>query len=73
MSCENTRLFSQLILILWFSGVQILVFLAALQKLDPAMNEAASIDGANAWERFWKTTLPTLKPLMLVNARYTIV
>ncbi|MEI8094132.1 MAG: sugar ABC transporter permease [Spirochaetales bacterium] len=66
-------LFSQLILILWFSGVQILVFLAALQKLDPAMNEAASIDGANAWERFWKITLPTLKPLMLVNALYTIV
>ncbi len=68
-----TWLFSQLILILWFSGVQILVFLAALQKLDPALKEAAAIDGANAWERFWKITLPTLRPLMLVNALYTIV
>lgn len=67
------QLFSQMIIVLWFSGVQIVLFLAALQKLDQEVYEAAQIDGANAWESFWKITLPTLKPMMLVSSIYTIV
>jgi ABC-type sugar transport systems, permease components len=66
-------LFRQIILVLWFSGVQILVFLAGLQKVDRALYEAARIDGASAWESFWKVTLPVLKPLVLVNVIYTVV
>jgi len=68
-----TYLFSQIILILWFSGVQILLFLAGLQKMNKSMYEAARIDGATAWEMFWKVTLPELRPIVLVNAVYTIV
>ena len=68
-----TYLFSQIILILWFSGVQILLFLAGLQKMNRSMYEAARIDGATAWEMFWKVTLPELRPIVLVNAVYTIV
>ena len=41
-----------LVLILWFSGVQILIFLAGLQKISPSIYEAAEIDGAGAWEKF---------------------
>ncbi len=61
------------ILILWFSGVQILIYLASLQKVDQGIYEAAAIDGASAWEIFWKITLPSLTTATVVNAVYTIV
>jgi len=66
-------IFNQIILILWFSGVQILIFLAALQKVNPSLYEAAKIDGGSGWECFWKITLPTIKPIILVNLIYTVV
>lgn len=59
--------------ILWFCGVQIVVFLVALQKIDRNMYEAAAIDGASAWESFWKITLPYLRPIIMLNCIYTIV
>lgn len=59
--------------ILWFSGVQMIIFLAALQKIDRNMYEAASIDGATAWESFWRITLPYLRPIILLNTVYTII
>lgn len=61
------------ILILWFSGVQILIFLSALQKIDSSIYEAASIDGASAWETFWKITLPSLSGTTLLVAVYTVI
>ena len=66
-------IFGQVILILWYSGVQILMFLAALQKVNPSLYEAAKIDGGSAWECLWKITLPTIKPMILLNAVYTVV
>ena len=66
-------LLTSFILILWFSGVQILIYLAMLQKVDRSIYEAASIDGASRWEMFWKITLPSLSTATLVNAIYTIV
>lgn len=59
--------------ILWFSGVQTIIFLAALQKIDRNMYEAASIDGATAWESFWRITLPYIRPIILLNTVYTVV
>lgn len=61
------------VMILWFSGIQILIFLAVLQKLDRSMYEAASIDGASAWETFWKITLPALGPSIVIVVVFTIV
>ncbi|MBC2104987.1 sugar ABC transporter permease [Listeria booriae] len=61
------------IVLLWFSGVQILIFIAALQKMDPQAYEAAKIDGASTWEIFWKITLPSLYPMIFVNIIYTTV
>ena len=66
-------LFSQLILILWYSGVPILIYLAGLQKIDINLYEAALIDGASSWVVFWKITLPSLKGIILINAIYTLV
>ncbi len=52
---------------LWGVGAQMLVFLAALQALDPALDEAARMDGAGAWGRFRHVTLPGLTPVVLFN------
>ncbi|WP_066193295.1 carbohydrate ABC transporter permease [Gracilibacillus timonensis] len=68
-----TYLMDNLVIILWYSGVQILIFLAALQKMDRQVYEAAKIDGASNWECFWMVTLPSLFPMILVNLIYTIV
>ena len=65
--------FSNMVTILWYSGVQILIFLSALQKIDGAMYEAAKIDGASDWECFWKITLPTIKPMIVLNLVFTTV
>ena len=66
-------IFENMITILWYSGVQILIFLSGLQKIDRSMYEAAKIDGGSGWECFWKITLPTIKPLILLNCVYTVV
>ncbi len=66
-------LFENMVTILWYSGVQILIFLSGLQKMDKAMYEAAKIDGGSAWECFWKITLPNLKSMILLNTVYTVV
>ena len=67
------ELFGNMIMILWYSGVQILIFLSALQKVDPSLYEAAKMDGGSAWECFWKITLPTIKNFILLNAVYTVI
>lgn len=55
------------------SGVQILIFLAALQSISPALYEAAKIEGATGYEVFWKITFPMMTPFILTNMIYTIV
>ena len=55
------------------SGVQLLIFLAGLQSISPAIYESCSIDGATGWETFWKITFPMISPMILVNAVYTVI
>jgi ABC-type sugar transport system permease subunit len=50
-----------------------LIFLAGLQSISPAIYEACKIDGATGWETFWKVTFPMISPMILVNAVYTII
>ncbi len=64
---------NNLVLMLWFSGVQIQIFLAGLQKISPDLYAAAEIDGAGGWEKFWKITLPYMNPLILVTTAYTVM
>lgn len=73
MASGISEVFANMIMILWYSGVQILIFLSALQKIDSTLYEAASIDGGSGWECFWKITLPTIKPMILLNAVYTVI
>ena len=55
------------------SGVQMLIFLAGLQSISPAIYESCQIDGASSWETFWKITFPMISPMILVNGVYTII
>ena len=55
------------------SGVQMLIFLAGLQSISPAIYESCQVEGASAWETFWKITFPMISPMILVNAIYTII
>lgn len=55
------------------SGVQILIFLAALQSVPEALYEVAKIEGATAYETFWKITFPMISPLIVTNMVYTII
>jgi len=55
------------------SGIQIIIFLSALQTIPVSMFEAAEIEGATSWECFWKITFPMVSPLILVNVVYSVV
>ncbi|ONI46389.1 ABC transporter permease [Candidatus Epulonipiscioides gigas] len=55
------------------SGIQIIIFLTALQSISASTFEAAKIEGCDAWACFWKITLPMVSPMILVNFIYTVV
>ena len=55
------------------SGVQMLIFLAGLQSISPAIYESATVEGATWWESFWKITFPMITPMLIVTTVYTVV
>jgi len=57
----------------WLSGIQILLFLGALQTIPTSFYEASAIEGASGWVTFWKITFPIVSPYILVNIVYTTV
>lgn len=59
--------------IIWKSGVQIVIFLAGLQAISKDLYESASVEGTTAWEAFWKITFPMISPILLVNLVYTMI
>ncbi|MGG1556056.1 carbohydrate ABC transporter permease [Paenibacillus ferrarius] len=61
-----TGMFVLIVLATWrFTGVNIIYFLSALQSIPHELYESAEIDGANKWDRFWRITLPLLKPVAI--------
>lgn len=59
--------------LVWNSGIQILLFLSALQGIPFSAKEAAQMEGATGWEYFWKITIPYISPQILTCLVYTIV
>src|SRR5205085_40194 len=51
----------------WQGGGGIIIWLAGLQSIPEQLYEAASIDGATGWRRFWHVTVPMLSPYILFN------
>jgi ABC-type sugar transport system permease subunit len=57
----------------WKSGIQILLFIAGLQTVPRSLYEVSEIEGATAWEAFWKITFPMISPILILNLIYTII
>jgi raffinose/stachyose/melibiose transport system permease protein len=56
-------LYSVMAVMVWVQlGFPVVIFMAGLQRIDPALQEAAELDGASWWQRFWHVTLPQLRP-----------
>lgn len=68
-----TNIMSNFLIILWYSGVQMLLLIAGMQSISSNIYEAAKIDGANGWELLWKITLPGITPFIFIAVAYTIV
>lgn len=57
----------------WGAGGNMLLYLAGLQGIPTVLYEVAKIDGANAWQRFWRITLPMLTPTIFFNLIISII
>lgn len=64
---------SDIFSVVWSAGIQILMFLAALQNTPASAKEAAQIEGATEWEYFWKITLPSISPMILACFIFTVI
>jgi ABC-type sugar transport system permease subunit len=66
----NSELWSKPSLVLitmWSSGAGMLIFLAAIKGVPRTFYEAAEVDGATSWQKFWRITLPMISPAMFYN------
>lgn len=58
---------SVVLLIVWGCGTMMLIFLSGLNNIPRELHEAAEVDGANRWKRFWKISFPLLTPYIFYN------
>jgi len=65
--------FDKLTSIINGSGVPTLIFLSGLQTISPSIFESSKVEGATAWENFWKITFPMISPMILVNTVYSMI
>jgi ABC-type sugar transport system permease subunit len=55
------------------AGYVMILYLAGLKAMDPGLREAALVDGANAWQTFWRVTFPVLRPINIVVLVVTVI
>ena len=70
---QFTSIISQIMDTVWKSGVQILLFIAGINTVSPALYEVCRVEGATGWQIFWEVTFPLMTPFILLNAIYSIV
>lgn len=63
----DTAIWTLILLAVWQFGSPMLIFLAGLKQIPREFYEAAAIDGARAWQQFWKVTVPLLTPIIFFN------
>lgn len=65
-------LFENFAILLWFTGIPIVLFITAMQKINPSLYEAARIDSASTWQILFKITMPLIKQTVLISTIFTI-
>ena len=55
------------------AGYVMVLYLAGLKAVDPTLREAALVDGANAWQTFWRVVFPVMKPINIVIMVVTVI
>jgi raffinose/stachyose/melibiose transport system permease protein len=66
--------FSIVMMVVWqHAGYSMVIYIAGLQSIPQELNEAAAVDGAGAWRRFWSVTWPLLAPATAINVMLTII
>ena len=68
-----TEISNKIFDIVWMAGIQIILYLSGLQSIPRSEYEAAEIEGATAWECFWKITWVRISPMTLVVVVYSII
>jgi ABC-type sugar transport system permease subunit len=66
-------LFENFSMVLWFTGIPIILFITGLQKINISMLEAAKIDSATSWQILWKIIIPIIRPIAMVSVILTVV
>jgi oligogalacturonide transport system permease protein len=66
-------LFQNFSMVLWFTGIPIILFISGMQKINDSMLEAARIDAATSWQILWKIIIPIIRPIAMVSIILTIV
>jgi ABC-type sugar transport system permease subunit len=66
-------LFQNFSMVLWFTGIPIILFISGIQKINDSMLEAAKIDSATSWQILWKIIIPIIRPIAMVSIILTIV
>jgi len=67
LNSPSQALYVIVVMTIWgWTGFAVVIYLAALQGIPEEMDEAAAIDGAGAWNRFWHVTLPMLRPTLVL-------
>lgn len=69
----DTALFALVIMSFWGIGGGMIINLAGLQGIPSELYEAAKVDGANAWHRFWRITIPMLSPVLFFNLVMSVI
>jgi multiple sugar transport system permease protein len=73
ISNPDTALYTLVLLNIWQFGSPMVIFLAGLKQIPQELYDAASVDGANAWRRFWSVTVPLLTPIIFFNVVLQII
>ncbi|MDR3035928.1 MAG: sugar ABC transporter permease, partial [Kitasatospora sp.] len=70
----NLNLWAVMVEAIWRqSGYVMVLYLAGLKAVDPSLREAARVDGANAWQTFWRVVFPVMKPINIVIMVVTVI
>lgn len=67
ISDPDYAIYTLVALSVWQFGSPMIIFLAGLRQIPQEIYEAASLDGARSWTRFWRITLPMLSPVLFFN------